>query len=55
MKTKYIIPIVLISLMMAGSANAAVDFPSDEAGISAYVHAKTSIPNLDAVNPLLQQ
>jgi hypothetical protein len=50
MKTKYIIPIVLISLMMAGSANAAVDFPSDEAGISAYVHAKTSV-NLDSAKP----
>jgi len=52
MKTKYIIPIVLISLMMAGSANAAVDFPSDEAGISAYVHAKTSV-NLDSAKPAL--
>ena len=50
MKTKYIIPIVLISLMMAGSASAAVDFPSDEAGISAYVHAKTSV-NLDSAKP----
>jgi len=50
MKTKYIIPIVLISLMVAGSANAAVDFPSDEAGISAYVHAKTSV-NLKSVKP----
>ena len=50
MKTKYIIPIVLISLMMAGSANAAVDFPSDEAGISAYVHAKTGV-NLKSVKP----
>jgi len=50
MKTKYIIPIVLISLIMAGSASAAVDFPSDEAGISAYVHAKTSV-NLKSVKP----
>ena len=50
MKAKYIIPIVLISLILAGSASAAVDFPSDEAGISAYVHAKTSV-NLDSAKP----
>jgi len=32
-----------IGLLFAGSACAAVDFPADEAGISAYVQAKSSI------------
>jgi len=37
-----------IVLLFAGSACAAVDFPADEAGISAYVHAKSSVSLNDA-------
>ena len=40
-----------IVLLFAGSAYAAVDFPADEAGISAYVHAKSSI-DPDDVKPI---
>lgn len=46
MKIRYgiLIPIALLGILfLAGSASAAVDFPADEAGISAYVHAKDSI------------
>ena len=43
----------ILFLLFTGSASAAVDFPADEAGISAYVKAKTSIPNLDVVKPAL--
>lgn len=46
MKTRYgiLIPIALLGILfLAGSASAAVDFPADEAGISAYVHARDSI------------
>ena len=43
----------ILFLLVTGSASAAVDFPSDEAGISAYVKAKASIPNLDIVKPAL--
>jgi len=39
-----------IVLLFAGSACAAVDFPADEAGISAYVHAKSSV-NLNDAKP----
>ena len=39
-----------IALLFAGSACAAVDFPADEAGISAYVHAKSSV-NLNDAKP----
>jgi hypothetical protein len=42
----------IVFLLFTGSANAAVDFPSDEAGISAYVKAKASV-NLDNVKPAL--
>jgi hypothetical protein len=41
-----------IALLFAGSACAALDFPADEAGISAYVHAKDSI-SLNNVKPVL--
>jgi len=34
---------LICMFLLAGSASAAVDFPADEAGISAYVKAKTSI------------
>ena len=37
-----------IAFLFAGSACAAVDFPADEAGISAYVQAKTSVDLNDA-------
>jgi hypothetical protein len=43
----------ILFLLFTGSASAAVDFPADEAGISAYVKAKSSIPNLNAVVPAL--
>jgi hypothetical protein len=46
LKTRYgiLIPIALLGILfLAGSASAAVDFPADEAGISAYVHARDSI------------
>ena len=39
-----------IVLLFSGSACAAVDFPADEAGISAYVHAKSSV-NLNDAKP----
>ena len=49
MKIRYGI-LILIALLgilfLAGSASAAVDFPADEAGISAYVNAKPSGINL---------
>jgi hypothetical protein len=41
----------VIFLLLTGSASAAVDFPADEAGISAYVKAKSSVPNLNAAVP----
>lgn len=34
---------LLVIFLLAGSASAAIDFPADEAGISAYVKAKASI------------
>jgi len=41
---KFLISIALLCIfLMAGSASAAVDFPADEAGISAYVKASPSI------------
>jgi len=44
----------ILFLLFTGNASAAaVDFPADEAGISAYVKAKASIPNLDVVKPAL--
>ena len=43
----------ILFLFFATSASAAEDFPADEAGISAYVKAKTSVPNLNAVKPAL--
>jgi len=42
----------ILFLLFTGSASAAVDFPADEAGISAYVKAKTSV-NLATVKPAL--
>jgi len=42
--------IISLFLLFTGSASAAVGFPADEAGISAYVKAKTSI-NLATVKP----
>ena len=54
MKKRYISTIFValfgIVLLFAGSACAAVDFPADEAGISAYVHAKSSV-NLNDAKP----
>jgi hypothetical protein len=56
MKKRYIsmmfVALLGIGLLFAGSACAAVDFPADEAGISAYVHAKDSV-NLNNVKPAL--
>jgi hypothetical protein len=40
--------VLLCILILAGSASAAVDFPAGEAGISAYVKAKSSINLNDA-------
>lgn len=51
MKIRYgiLIPIALLEILfLAGSASAAVDFPADEAGISAYVNAKPSGINLES-------
>ena len=43
-KSKIIISLALFCMfLLAGSASAAVDFPADEAGISAYVKASSSI------------
>ena len=54
MKKRYIsitfVALLGIALLFAGSACAAVDFPEDEAGISAYVHAKSSV-NLNDAKP----
>ena len=48
-KNKIIITVVLLCLFLfIGSASAAVDFPADEAGISAYVKASSSIDLNDA-------
>jgi len=44
--------IISLFLLFTGSASAAVDFPADEAGISAYVKAKPSV-NLATVKPAL--
>jgi len=44
--------IISLFLLFTGSASAAVDFPADEAGISAYVKAKSSV-NLATVKPAL--
>jgi len=47
MRSKIIISVALLCIFLfTGSASAAVDFPADEAGISAYVKAKENI-NLD--------
>lgn len=44
MKSKIIMSVALLCMfLLAGSASAAVDFPADEAGISAYVKASSSI------------
>ena len=44
MRSKIIVSVVLLCMfLLAGSASAAVDFPADEAGISAYVKASSSI------------
>ena len=49
---KFLILFVLLGILLfAGSASAAVDFPADEAGISAYVNAKSSI-NLNDAKPV---
>nr|QNO48396.1 hypothetical protein GLNMMLEO_00005 [Methanosarcinales archaeon ANME-2c ERB4] len=54
MKKRYIsitfVALLGIALLFAGSTCAAVDFPADEAGISAYVHAKSSV-NLNDAKP----
>jgi len=43
-RSKIIISVALLCMfLLAGSASAAVDFPADEAGISAYVKASSSI------------
>ena len=54
MKKRYI-PMIFVALfgiafLFAGSACAAVDFPADEAGISAYVKAKSTV-NLNDAKP----
>ena len=52
-KLKILISIVLLcTFLLTGSASAAVDFPADEAGISAYVKANSSII-LNDVKPVL--
>jgi len=44
MRSKIIVSIAFLCMFfLTGSASAAVDFPADEAGISAYVKAKESI------------
>lgn len=44
MRSKMIISVAFLCMfLLAGSASAAVDFPADEAGISAYVKASASI------------
>ena len=52
MKKRYIsitfVTLLGIALLFAGSACAAVDFPADEAGISAYVKAMDSVDLNDA-------
>jgi len=48
MKSKIIISVALLCLfLLTGNASAAVDFPADEAGISAYVKATTSSIDLN--------
>ena len=48
-KSKIIISVAFLCMFLfAGSASAAVDFPADEAGISAYVKASSSIDLNDA-------
>lgn len=40
MRTRFLIPFALLGILfLIGHASAAVDFPEDEAGISAYVHS----------------
>jgi len=51
MKNK-ILALTLIIALLSGIASAAVDFPEGDAGISAYVKAKSSI-NLTKVKPVL--
>ena len=54
MKTNFLVLVALsgvLFLLFAGSASAAVDFPADEAGICAWVKAKSSVPNLNAAVP----
>jgi hypothetical protein len=54
MKTKLFVLVALsgvLFLLCAGSASAAVDFPADEAGMCAWVKAKSSVPNLNAAVP----
>ena len=53
-RTKILVFVALsciVFLLFTGSASAAVDFPADEAGITAYVKAKSSVPNLNAAVP----
>ncbi|NOR60838.1 MAG: hypothetical protein GQ469_09465 [Methanosarcinales archaeon] len=51
MRSKIIISVALLCMfLLTGSASAAVDFPADEAGISAYVKAKDVI-DLNAAKP----
>jgi len=49
-RSEILISIALLGILfLAGSASAAVDFPADEAGISAYVNAKPSGIDLNSV------
>jgi hypothetical protein len=55
-KNKLLVCVALLGflfLTFTGSASAAEHFPTTEAGISAYVKAAASIPNLDVVKPCL--
>jgi hypothetical protein len=54
MRSKIIISVAFLCIFfLTGSASAAVDFPADEAGISAYVKAKDVI-NLNAAKPAFE-
>jgi hypothetical protein len=41
----------VVFLLVAGSASAAVDFPADDAGMCAWVKAKSSVPSLIVAKP----
>lgn len=52
-RTKLLVFVALFGIifLFIGSASAAVDFPADEAGMCAWVKAKSSIPNLNVAVP----